>query len=139
MIHHEALLDGLLVVVGTSALLSAQDEALHQLVLGHVELQHGSHLVTTLTEHRLQGLSLRNGAGETVEDDAGMLLAKAIVDGGQDRDHQVVGYQLSVVNKLLGGLAQFRAFLNLGTQHVAGRNVVQSILLNELVALGALS
>ena len=78
--NHEAFLDGLLVVVGTAALLAAEDEALHQLVLGHVEFNHRSHLVTTLVEHLLQSLCLRDGAGETVEDHALVLTAKRVIN-----------------------------------------------------------
>ena len=42
-IYVKTLLDGLGVVVRTSAFLSAFDEALHQLILRHVELNHRRH------------------------------------------------------------------------------------------------
>ena len=139
MIDDEALLDGLFVIIGTTALLATQDETLHQFILRYIELQHGCHLVTALTEHLLQSLSLRNGAGETVEDNTGMILAKAVIDRGEDADHQFVGNQLAVVDELLGCLTQLCTILNLCAQNVTRRDMVQSVLLNELVALGALA
>ena len=84
MVDDKALLNGFLVVIGTSTLLSAQYQALHQLLLRYVELQHGCHLVAALAEHLLQGLSLRDGTGETVEDDTLVLLAERIVHRSQD-------------------------------------------------------
>ena len=80
VIHHEALLDGLFVVVGTATLLTTEDETLHQLVLRHVEFNHRSHLVTTLLEHLLQGFGLRDGTWEAVEDHPLVLTAEGIVD-----------------------------------------------------------
>ena len=80
MIHHEALLDSLFVVVGTPALLTTEDEALHQFILRHVEFNHSSHLVATLVEHFLQGLCLWDGTGETVEDDTLVFTTKRVVD-----------------------------------------------------------
>ena len=76
MIYYEALLDSLLVVVGTTTFLSALDESSHQLLFGHVEFNHGCYLVATLIEHFLQCFSLWNGAGETVEDYSGVIFAK---------------------------------------------------------------
>ena len=139
MIDNETLLDGLFVIIGTTALLATQDETLHQLIFRNIELQHGCHLVTALTEHLLQSLSLRNGAGETIEDNTGMILAKAVIDRGEDTDHQFVGNQLAVVDELLGCLTQLCTILNLCAQNITRRDMVQSVLLNELVALGALA
>ena len=68
-----------------------------------------------------------------------MLLAKAIVYAGQDGDHQVVGYQLPVVYVSLGGLSQLGAVLDLVSQYVTRRDMSQSVLLNQFVALGTLT
>ena len=87
VVHHKALLDGLFIVVGTATLLSTEDQALHQLILWHVEFNHGSHLVTPFVEHLLQGLCLWDGTGESVEDHALVVTAEGIVDGSKDAHH----------------------------------------------------
>ena len=138
VIHHETLLDRFLIIIGTATLLSAQDETLHQLILGHVEFDHRGHLVATLAEHLLQRLSLRDGTGEAIEDHP-LVIAERVVDSGQDAHHQIVGDQLSLVDVAGGSLAQLRALLYLSPQHIAGGDVVQTILLNHLVALCALA
>ena len=137
VIYTEALLDGLLVVVAAPALLAAQYEALHQLVLGNVELYHGSYLVAALSQHLLQGLGLGNGAGEPVEDNALVLLAKAIIYAGQDVYHQLIGYQLSLVDIVLGRLAKLGTVLDFIAENISSRDVLQAILGDHLVALGA--
>ena len=65
VVNVKTLLDGLSVVVRAAALLSTLDETLHQLLLGNVELNHGCYLVSALSEHGLESLCLRDGAGET--------------------------------------------------------------------------
>ena len=139
MIHHETLLDGLLVIIGATTLLTTQDQTAHQLVLGHIELDHRSHLVATLVEHLLQGLCLWNRAGEAVEDHTLVLTTETVVNAGQNADHQVVGDQLTVINILLGCLTQFGTLTDLITEHIARRDMVKTILLNQLVALRALT
>ena len=105
VIHHETLLDSLLIVISTATQLSTQDEALHQLILRHVEFNHSSHTVTTLTEHLFQGFCLRNSTGEAIEDHTFVLTSERIVDRGQDAYHQIVGNQLTIVNETFGCLA----------------------------------
>ena len=119
VINVETLLDCLCVVVRATALLTALHETSHQLVLRHVKLNHGSHLVSALCEHFLQSLSLRDSAWEAVEDYALVLLAEAIIHTCEDVDHQLVGDELSVVNEALGSLAKFCSVLNLTTENVA--------------------
>ena len=79
MIHHEALFDCLLVVIGTSTLLSAEDESFHQFVLWHIQLNHGCHLVATLFQHLLQCLCLWDGTGESIKDDTLMLPSEGVI------------------------------------------------------------
>ena len=131
MIHHQALLDGLFVVVGTAAFLATLDESRHQLVLWHVEFNHGSHLVATLVQHLLQRLSLRDGAGETVEDDALVATAERVVDISQNGNHEFVRNQVTLVNIALGSLSQFRTLFDFIAQHVAGRDVSQTVVLYQ--------
>ena len=88
--------------------------------------------------HHLEGFGLGNGAGETVEDDT-FAGAQRIVNACQDANHQIVGDELAVVNKTLGGLAQFGAFLDFSAEHIAGRDMLESIFFHEEGALGALA
>ena len=118
VVHVEALADGFLVVVSASRGLAAVDEALHQHLVGHIQLEHGSDLRAAFGEHRLEGFGLGNSAGETVENDA-FAGAMRVVNACQDANHQFVGDELAVVYKPLGGLAQFGTFLDFCTEHVA--------------------
>ena len=93
--------------------------------------------MAALSQHLFQRLGLRYGAGETVEDDARMLLAETVVDRGEDVHHQFVGDEFALVNESFGCLAQFCAVFDLVAQHITGGDVFQSVLLNQLVALGA--
>ena len=138
-IHLQTLVYCLLVVVRTTRLLSALYQPFHQLVLRNVELYHRSHVVSAFGKHCLESLSLRYGARESVEDYTLMLLAEAVVNTCKNVYHQRVRYELSVVNVSLGCLAQLRAVLYLIAQHVTGRNMVESILLDHQVTLCALA
>ena len=68
-----------------------------------------------------------------------MVLAEAVVDRRQDAHHQVVGNQLALINVALGCLAQLGAVLDLVAQHVARGDVLEAVLLNQFVTLGALA
>ena len=118
MIDYKAFFDGLRVIIGTTTLLPTQDEAFHQFILWHVELNHRCHFVTTLVEHLLQGLCLWDGTGESVEDDTFMLTSERIIHRGKNADHQIVGNQLSVVDIALGGLTEFRTVFDFRTKHI---------------------
>ena len=139
VIDHEALFDSLLVVVGTSALLSAQNQALHQFIFGHGQFNHGSYLVATLVEHLFQGLCLWDRAGETIEDDTLVLTSERVVYRCQDAYHQVVGNQLTVVDIALSRLAKFCTLLDFCTKYITCRDMLQSIFFNQFVALCALA
>ena len=138
MVDGEALADSLFVVVGASALLSAQDEAVHQFVFGHFEVQHDAYFLTPLGQHLLQRFGLGDGAGKSVEDDA-LRVLQPVERGGQDVYDEVVRQQLTLVNVALGRLAQFGAGFDFGTQHVARRNVVDTILGYDSLTLCALA
>lgn len=111
MIDIETLLDGLLIVVAASGLLAAKQETLHQLILWYEQLDHSCHLMAALGKHLLQSLSLRDGAGEAIKDDTLVVGTKAVIDAGEDIDHQFVGNQLTLVDIALGRLAKFRSVL----------------------------
>ena len=139
IIDTQALADGLLIVVGTTALLATQQEALHQLVLGDIELNHRCHLVAAFREHLLQGLGLRDGAGEAIEDDALVLASEGIIDGSQDVNHQLIGDELALVDEALGCLTKFRAVLDLVAEHIARGDMTETVFLNHHVALRSLA
>ena len=69
-----------------------------------------------------QGLGLRNGAREAVEQVAvgAVGLLQAFLDQADD---DVVRHQLAFVHDLFGHFAQLGAGLDGGTQHVAGGNL----------------
>ena len=118
VVNHETLLDGLLIIVGTAALLTTQNEALHQLVLGNIKLNHSSNLVATLVEHLLQGLGLWDGAGETVEDNTLAITSEAIVNRSENAYHQIVGDQLSLLDIAGSSLTQLGTILNFTTKYI---------------------
>ena len=64
VIDGEALADGLFVVVGATAGLTAVDEAFHQHFVRHTEFEHGVHLRSALSEHLFEGFGLGDGAGK---------------------------------------------------------------------------
>lgn len=120
VIDGEALLDGLLVVVGAAANLSAVYQTCYQLFLRYREFYHRCYLVSTLVEHLLQGFSLLDGTWETIEDDTLVVFSIAVIDRSQDVDHQVIGDELTVVDIFLGCFAQFRSFFYLVAEHITG-------------------
>ena len=69
--------------------------------------------MSALGEHGLQSLGLRDGAGEAVEDHAVVIAAERVVDAGEHVDDELIGHQLSLVDVLLGGLAELCSVLNL--------------------------
>ena len=136
VIDGEALADGLFVVVGATAGLTAVDEAFHQHFVRHTEFEHGVHLRSALSEHLFEGFGLGDGAGKTVEDDTG-LFGEGIVGGGEDVDHEFIGDELTVVDVAFGGATQFGVGLDFGAQHVAGGDVVETVFFNQNITLGA--
>ena len=139
MIYLEALLYRLLVVVGTSALLTALYEALHEFFLGYVQLYHCSNLVTTLLEHLLQSLCLRYGTWETVEYHSFVTSSVSVVHVSQYRNHQLVGNKIAAVNIAGSEFSQLCTFLYLATQHVSCRDVSQSVVLYHQLTLCSFS
>ena len=66
-----------------------------------------------------------------------MRLGQRIVGGCEDVNHQRIGDELTVVDVLLGGVAEFGAGLDFSAQHITGGDVVEAIFLNQEVALRA--
>ena len=75
--------------------------------------------MAALCEHGLQSLCLRDGAGESIEYHALVLLAEAVIHAGENVYHKLVGDELAVVDVAFGSLAKLCTVLDFGTQHVA--------------------
>ena len=130
VIHVEALLDSLLVVVAASRLLSAEQKSLHQLVLGYKQLDHCGYVVSALSEHLLQSLCLWDGTRETIEDNTFVFLAETVIYAGQYVYHQLIGDELSLVDIAFGGLAKLCSVLDFVAQYIASGDVSESVLLD---------
>ncbi len=88
-------------------------------------------------QHRLGGIGLHERARETVEDEA--LGAIGLIDSlGDDGIDDLVGDQIAGVHDSLGALADFRAGLNGGTQHVTRGKLRNAMLLHDPLGLGPL-
>ena len=90
-------------------------------------------------EHLLQCLCLWRGTWEAVEDDSFVVFAETVVNVGKDVYHQLIRYELSVVNIALCGLSECCFILDFTAQYVARRDVSEAILRYHLVALCAFS
>ena len=139
VVNVKTLLDSLSVVVRTTALLATLYETCHKLVLRNVKLNHCCYLVSALCKHLLESLCLRDCTGKSVEDNALVLLAEAVVYACEDINHKLIGDKLAVVNKSLGCLAKLCSVLDFVAEHVTSRDMVEAILLDHKVALGALA
>ena len=118
MIYVETLLDSLLVIVRATAFLTTVDQASHQLILRNSQLNHGSYLVTTLSEHLLQSLSLWSSTWETIKDNTLVVLTEAIIYASEDVDHQLVWNLLTIVDITLGSLTKLCTVLDFVTKNV---------------------
>ena len=139
VIYIETLLDSLLVVVRTTTLLATINQASHQLILRNSQLNHSSHLVTTLSQHFLQSLSLWSSTWETIEDNTLVILTETIIYASEDINHQFIRNQLTIVDVPLSSLTEFCTVFDFITQYVTCRNVTETIFLDHLVALCALT
>ena len=85
-------------------------------------------------EHRLERLGLLQGAGEAVEDDA-LRSVLAIEEVSDETDDQIVGHELPAVDVFLSRSSQLAALTDGLAQHVAGRDVVEAVTLDDHFAL----
>src|SRR5574344_382835 len=135
MIYIETLLDSLLVIIRATAFLTTVDQTSHQLILRNSQLNHGSNLMTTLSQHLLQSLSLWSGTWKTIKNHTLMLFTKAIIYACENVDHQLVWNQLTIVDITLSSLTKFCTVLDFITEYIPCRNVTETIFLDHLVAL----
>lgn len=136
VVNIEPLLDCLFVIIRTAALLSTENQTVHQLVLGNEEFNHGSHVMTAISQHLLQCFSLRDSTWETVEDNPLMLLAEAVVNAGKNINHQLIRNELTIIYVSLGCFTQSRTVLDFVTEDIPRRDVTETILPDHLVTLG---
>src|SRR5574343_788114 len=123
-------------VVGTARrqVGTATGHALDDVAVRHVDFEHEFDRHTGI----LHGLSLRNGARETVEQVAvlAVVLGQAILDHADDDS---VRHQAARVHVLLGFEAKRGAGLDLSAQHVAGGNLRDAELLADESSLRSLT
>src|SRR5690606_29746685 len=112
----------------------APTQALDDLVVRDMDL----HDVVDRNAGVDQGLSLRNGAGKAVEQEAlrAVRACDAVLHQGDD---DVIGHQAAAFHDGLHLAAQFTALLHRGTQHVSGGNLGDAVLLSEILGLRALA
>ena len=117
---------------------SAGDSRHQQLV---VDLQlHGAlQRRFPLTQHAVQLLGLRDGSGETVQDEAVLALLVVFQLALDHVDHDFVRNQTTFVHDLLGLNTQFGFGGNLSSQHVTCGQVAGAELFLQVWRLGALS
>src|SRR5512139_1700610 len=110
----------------------------HDLLLGDVDQDGRRDLPVQLDHPGVEGLGLRPGAGETVEDEAISRLIPLQALGDHADDH-LVGDEVAPVHVLLRLLAHLGPLLDRGAQDVAGGVVRQPEVLLQALALGSLA
>lgn len=138
VVHVQALLNSVDIVIGTARRFAALKHAFHQLILVDFEAYHLVNLGVIFLEQFVQSMCLRDCAREAVEyhalfDSIGMPFE--IV--GQDVNHQLVGNELTVRNDCIGHLADVGSFGDVLAQEFARRDVVERVFVDKLLALGA--
>jgi hypothetical protein len=113
---------------------TATGHAVDDVAIRHVDFEH------EFDRHAgvLHGLRLRNGAREAVEQVAvlAVVLGQAILDHADDDG---VRHQAAGIHVLLGLEAESGAGLDLGAQHVAGRNLGNAELFGDESSLRTLA
>src|SRR3954451_11939149 len=117
---------------------AAAAEAPNHLLVGNVHEDRRRQLAAQLAELRAERLGLRDGAGESVEDEpVGRLVAgHALRD---DADHHLIGNEVAPIHVPLGLGAELGALTNGGPEDVAGRVVGEAEVLLQPLALRPLS
>lgn len=136
----EALTDALGVVIGAARCLATLEESLLHHLLRAVEEE--NHLGGADSLLELDGLV--HLAGEAVDEEAALGGARLLERLGhgvlEQLDRHLHGYNEAVLDVVLDELAELRAgALLLGAQKVTGGKVDETVLLNQLRALGALA
>jgi hypothetical protein len=111
----------------------------HQQIVGDLELHGLFEGLLLLREHFVELLSLGDGSGEAVQNEAVLALGVVLQLGPDHVHHNVVGNQTSGVHDLLGLHSKRSLLLDLGSQHVARRQMARAVLLHQVGGLGALA
>jgi hypothetical protein len=133
-----ALSDDLRRVIGAVLVPGATEQALHELVHGHVQEQDEGDPTPTGAEHGIEGLHLSDGAREAVQHhpSAGIIPAQPLVDGTDD---EIVGDELPRGHQWRHLSPEPTAGTCLGPQHVAGGDVEEGELGTEEGGLRSLA
>ena len=123
-------------VVGTTAALAAQQDALYQLFGGNLHKDHHVDFQVALSENLVERLSLQGSAGEAVEDVAvGVAMAIDVI--GHDVDHELIGSQLATRDVSLHTLAKFGLGVDFATNNRTCRDVIHVIFLDQFLGLSS--
>src|SRR5690606_3181768 len=116
----------------------AVDDAVHQDVGIGRDLDYPIQLHALLLEHGVQRLCLRDGARETVEDEAGLAVL-GVEALGDDSVHNLVGDEIAAVHDFLGRKAHRGLLGNGRAQDIAGRELRDAVGLDKDLGLRALA
>src|SRR5574344_700378 len=139
MIHVKTFLYRFLIIIATTALLSAKNKTLHQFFLRYIKFNHCSDFVSTLSKHFLQSFCLRNRTWEAIKNDAFVFFAKTVINTCKNINHKLIWNKLTLVYITFGCFPEFCTVLNFITQHITCRNMLETILSDHLIALRALA
>ena len=103
-----------------------------------MDVHHNIHLQTVSGQDFVERLGLDRRTGEPVEDTpAGILVLGDVIPDHADDD--LVGSQLAFADVLFHAASELRAAPDLVADHLAGRNMVDSVVLFQALGLGALA
>ena len=108
--------------------------ALDDLLVSNLQTQDYIHL----DAHGVKSLGLRNGTGETVQNEAVLagIACQLLLD---ETDDDLVGNQLTGIHVAFGLEAQLGAFLDGGAESVTGGNGGNAVLCADVGCLGTLT
>ena len=136
MIVFKAMLGGVCIIIGTTRSSAAQDDTVNQLIVIHLKANDYRHRLTPVRKHLVKRIGLLNRTGKTIEDDSLDILALCIQDRSQNLDHKRIWNEVALINIGDCKLSQFCALLDFLAKDITRRDMVNTILLDNLVTLG---
>lgn len=138
MVYVKTLADGLDVVVGSAGGFAAENHSVDELFVVYFKTHHMVYLGIESLEKFFKRYGLGDGAGEAVKDNTFLKNFGVILeDIGKELDNEVVGNQLAFRDILVGNDAKLCATGDVVAEHLTGRDMVQAITLDHLLALSA--
>src|SRR5262249_48742207 len=131
---HLGPLEAVVVALPAGGAAKAADDALNHLVVVDPELDDGIEPAFLFLQHFVEGAGLRQRARKAVEDDAAPAIG--LIDAlGNNLDHDLVGYELSLVHDRLGALTGRRSRGAGRPQHVPGGKLDEAVSGGDLFGL----